>query len=122
MPQGGTWVAQYFPDEGHLIDGMLLFGTLASVPAVIVFCAGLISKPPLYLPVVLSTLVALTLLGYWHHDNDLASSANAPISLVIIPFYAGGFALIGGLIGLGIQALYRTPPKKTEQGAPSNGG
>jgi hypothetical protein len=122
IPRGGTWVAQYLPDEGHLISGMLFFGAFALVPAVLVFCAGLISKPPFYLPVVISTLVALTMLGYWHHDNDLAADAQAAISLIFIPIYAGGFALIGGLIGLGLQALFRTAPKKTEQVSGGNGG
>ncbi len=122
MPRGVTWVAQYLPDEGHLIGGMLFFGAFALVPAVIVFCAGLISKPPFYLPVVISTLVALTMLGYWHHDNDLAADAQAAISLIFIPICAGGFALIGGSIGLGIQAIFRAHSKKTEQDGTSNGG
>jgi hypothetical protein len=113
IPRGGKWVAQYLPDEGNLISGMLFLGAFAFFPVVLVFCAGLISKPPFYLPVVISTLVALTMLGYWHHDNDLAADAQAAISLIFIPIYAGAFALIGGLIGFGLQALFRTPPNKT---------
>jgi hypothetical protein len=102
---------QYLPDRENLVGGTLFFGALALIPSVLVFCAGLISKPPFCLPVVISTLVALTMLGYWHHDNDLTADAQAAISLIFISIYATGFALIGGLIGLGLQTLFRTPPK-----------
>jgi hypothetical protein len=122
IPRGGTWAAQYLPDEGHLISGMLFFGAFALVPAVLVFCVGLISKPPFYFPVVISTLVALTMLAYWHNDNDLAADAQAALSLIFIPIYASGLALIGGLIGLGLQVLFRTSPKKTEQVDTDNPG
>jgi len=121
IPRGGTWVAQYLPDEGHLISGMLFFGAFALVPAGLVFCAGLISKPPFYLPVVVSTLVALTMLGYWHHDNDLAADAQAAISLIFIPIYAAGLALVGGLVGIGLQLLSPSRQAKTEQAVPPNG-
>lgn len=114
VPRGGSWVAQYLPDEGHFFGGLMFFGAFALIPGVLVFCAGLVSKPPYYFPVVLSTLIALIMLAYWHHANDLAADAQAAISLVFIPVYASALALIGGLIGLGLQALFRSPPKETE--------
>jgi hypothetical protein len=103
MPRGGEWMTQYLPDEGHLIGGIFFFGAFAMIPAVAVFCAALLSKPPFYLPVVISTLIAIIMLGYWHHDNDLTADAQAAITLVFIPIYAAGLSLAGGVIGLGFQ-------------------
>ena len=118
IPRGSVWVAQYFPDEGHVIGGAMFFGAFALIPAVVVFCAALVSKQTFYLPVLVSTLVALSMLAYWHHDNDLSADAQAALTLVFIPIYAAGLALIGGLTGLGLQALIRTQQIKTEQAAP----
>jgi len=109
IPRGGAWVAQYLPDEGHFISGLLLFLAFALIPAVIVFCTGLISKRPYYLPVMISTMVTLMMLGYWHHDNDLAAHPQAAITLLIIPIFAGALGMIGGLIGWGLQSRFRSP-------------
>ena len=114
MPGGSAWVGQYLPDEGHRIGGMLLFCAFAMIPAVLVFCAGLLSKPPFHFPVLISTLVALTMLGYWHHGLDLAADAQAAIALVFIPIYAAGLALVGALVGLGLQGLIRSPGTKAK--------
>ncbi len=121
IPRGSDWVAQYLPDEGHVISGTLLFWCFAMIPAVLVFCAGLVSKPPFYFPALISTLVALSMLGYWHHNNDLAADAQAAISLIFIPIYSAALAVVGGLVGLGLQSLSRALRIKTEQDAAGKG-
>jgi len=120
LPRGIDWVAQYLPDEGHLLIGTLLIGTFAMVPAVAVFCAALLSKPPFYFPVLLGTLVATIMLAYWHHDLDLTTNANAPIALVIIPIYATALGVAGGVIGFGLQHLTQRLKLGTEQGVDPN--
>ncbi len=120
VPQGSKWVAQYLPDDGHLIGGTLFFGAFAMAPAVAVFCAALISRPPFYFPVLISTLVAVAMLGYWHHDNDLAADAQAAISLIFIPIYAAALALVAGVVGIGIQFAEQHLQTGTEQDVDPN--
>ena len=120
VPRGIDWVAQYLPDEGHLIGGSLFFGVFALVPAVAVFCAALLSKPPFYFPVLFSAFVATFMLAYWHHDNDLAADAQAAISLIFIPIYATALGLAGGVIGIGLQLVAQRLKTGTEQGVDPN--
>jgi len=116
IPRGGEWVIQYLPDQGHLIGGVVFFGAFAMVPAVAVFGAAILSKPPFYFPLVFSTLVAIVMLGYWHHDNDLAADAQAAISLIFIPIYTSGLSLVGGLIGIGFQLAAQRLQIRAESG------
>ena len=120
LPGGFDWVAQYLPDKGHFLLGALLMGVFALVPAIVVFFAALLSKPPFYFPVLFSTLVALAMLGYWHHDNDLAADAQAAISLAIIPINASSLAFAGGLVGIVCQLATQRLKNGTEQGFDSN--
>jgi hypothetical protein len=113
LPRGSDWVAQYLPDEGHFISGTLLIGAFAMIPAIIVFFTALISKSPLFLPVVISTLTTITMLAYCHHNNDLAADAQAAISLIIIPIYAACFAIVGGAVGFGLQSATQLLQKRT---------
>ena len=99
IPRGAEWIGQYFPN----ILGLVLIGLFAMIPAVVVFVAALLSKPPFYFPALGSTLVAVVMLAYWHHDNDLASDAQAAISLIIIPIYVAVLSLAGGVVGVGFQ-------------------
>lgn len=111
IPRGIDWVEQYLPDEENLIGGMLFFGAFAMIPAVVVFCAALLSKPKFFPPLLLSTLVALCYLAYTHHDNDLGSDAQAALTLVFIPIYAAGLAFIAGVVGLGFQSAIQARKK-----------
>lgn len=85
------------------------------IPAIVVFFAALISKSPLFLPVVISTLTTITMLAYWHHNNDLAADPQAAISLIIIPIYAACFAFVGGAVGFGLQSATQLLKKRTGQ-------
>ena len=115
LPRGSDWVAQYLPDKGHFISGTLLFGAFAMIPAITVFFTALISKSPLFFPVVISTLTTIIVLAYWHHNNDLTADAQAAISLIIIPIYATCFAIVGGAVGFGLQSATQLLQKRTGQ-------
>lgn len=105
LPKGWDWVAQYIPDQEHLGSGLLLFGAFSLLPGIVAACMALLSKPLFYLPVLTATLFALGFLGYAHYHLDLAADAQAAIALLFIPMYASALALLGGLIGWGIQIL-----------------
>jgi hypothetical protein len=85
--RGMDWAAQYLPDEGHLVAGLLFFGGFASLPAIPLIAAFWLRK---HVPVtfILSIVIATGFLAFWHHDYDLASDAQAAIGLIIIPLYA----------------------------------
>jgi hypothetical protein len=98
--RGLDWVAQYLPDnKDHLILGLLFVCIFASLPAIPLAVAFLLRK---WIPVtfVLSIIVATALLGFWHHDYDLASDAQAAIGLVFIPIIATMItSVVAGIIG-----------------------
>ena len=92
--RGLDWVAQYLPDKGHLIFGLLFFGAFASLPAIPLIVTYLRRRRN-PITFVVSVIVATILLSYWHHNYDLASDAQAAIGLVFIPIYA---SVITGVI------------------------
>lgn len=98
--RGLDWVAQYLPDnKDHLISGLLFIGIFASLPAIPLIAAFLLRK---WIPVTsfLSIIVATALLGFWHHNYDLASDAQAAIGLVIIPIMATMItSAVAGIVG-----------------------
>jgi hypothetical protein len=102
--RGLDWVAQYlpFPDEGpSLITllGIIFFVAFASLPAIPLIAAFLLRKR---IPVsfVSSIIVVTALLGFWHHDYDLASDAQAAIGLIFIPIYTTILtSVVAGIIG-----------------------
>ena len=99
--RGLDWVAQYLPDnKDHLISGLIFIGIFASLPAIPLIAAFLLRK---WIPVAffLSIIVATALLGFWHHNYDLASDAQAAIGLVIIPIMATMItSVVVGIIGI----------------------
>lgn len=99
--RGLDWVAQYLPDNnGHLILGLIFFGIFASLPTIPLIAAFLLRK---WIPITffLSIIVATALLGFWHHDYDLASDAQAAIGLIFIPIVATLLtSLAAGTIGI----------------------
>ena len=97
--RGAEWAAQYLPDKGHTLSGLLFFGGFASLPALPLIASFWLRK---HLPFTFLTagLVATVLLVAWHHNYDLAADAQAAIGLVFIPIYA---ALITG-VAAGITA------------------
>ncbi len=99
--RGLDWVAQYLPDNNdHLILGLIFFGIFASLPAIPLIAAFLLRK---WIPVTFVLLIVVTtaLLGFWHHDYDLASDAQAAIGLVFIPIIATMItSVVAGIIGI----------------------
>lgn len=85
--RGLDWAAQYLPDKGHLISGLLFFGTFASLPA-IPLIATYLRRRRNPITFVIAVIVVTVLLSYWHHNYDLASDAQAAIGLVFFPIYA----------------------------------
>jgi len=84
LPGGIDWVAQYLPDEGFLIPGLIFFHVLYSTPAIPLIWALRHRKKP-GLTWALSLLVVTTLIWYFNKDYDLAADAQAAIGLVIFP-------------------------------------
>ena len=115
MWRGVEWVAQYLPDEGHRISGLVFFGCFASLPAIPLACAWLLRKRIPVTPVV-SIILATALLVFWHHDYDLRSDAQAAVGLVVIPMYVaiitGVVAGFSGLIEFLIRRSRRFPTNK----------
>ena len=113
--RGLDWVAQYLPDNNdHLILGLIFLGVFASLPAIPLIAAFLLRK---WIPVtfVLSIIVATALLGFWHHNYDLASDAQAAIGLVIIPIMATMItSAVAGIVGT-IEFIVRRSGKGKAQ-------
>ena len=98
LPRGLDWAAQYLPDEGWLIFGLLFFHALYSAPAVpLIKSLRESEKPGLSW---LLALLAVTLLTWvFNKDYDLAADAQAATGLVIFPLIAMGVAY--GILALG---------------------
>jgi hypothetical protein len=109
--RGLDWVAQYLPlpDEGPSLIKLLaiiFFVAFASLPAIPLIAGFLLRK---WIPITfcLSIIVVTTLLGFWHHDYDLASDAQAAIGLIFIPIYATMLtSVVAGITGT-IEFLVR---------------
>ncbi|MEI7945353.1 MAG: hypothetical protein WCJ02_01590 [bacterium] len=105
--RGLDWVAQYLPDnKDQLISGLIFVGIFASLPAIPLAAVFLLRK---WIPVtfVLSIIVATALLGFWHHNYDLASDAQAAIGLIFIPIIATMItSVVAGITGI-IEFLVR---------------
>ncbi|GEM_PF-1330413 len=99
LPRGMDWVAQYYPDKGYVLIGILFFGGCALVPALVVLVAFLFSRGPCYWPGLFATVAAWGLLIYFHHDNDLAADAQSALTLIFIPLYAAAIAAVAALLG-----------------------
>lgn len=105
--RGIDWAAQYIPDTGHVLFGLLFFGGFASLPALPLIAMFWLRKR-LPITFAIACLVATGLLVAWHHNYDLAADAQAAIGLVFIPIYA---ALLTGLAA-GITAVVELIIKK----------
>jgi hypothetical protein len=104
--RGIEWVAQYLPDEGHRISGLLYFGGFASLPSIPLVLVFLLRR---WIPItyVVSIIVSTSLLVFWHHDYDIALDAQAAIGLIFIPLYVTTItAVVSGLIAV-IEFLIR---------------
>ena len=106
LPRGVSWAAQYLPDEGRLVLGLLFFGVFASLPAIPLIVAFVYRQQlPATLLVCVATVTALLI--HWHHDYDLASDAQAAIGLIFIPIYALGLTTALGAGSAAVELLIR---------------
>jgi len=99
---GWDWAAQYLPDTGHLLFGLIFFQAFASLPSVPIIATIWLGKLG-RVGFVLSLLTATAFLAYWHHDYDLASDAQAAIGLIFIPIYTCTPTLLAAVVGVGIS-------------------
>lgn len=101
---GWTWVAQYWPDPGHEIFGLLFFHSWYSTAAIPVIL-GIFRARKSKLPWLLPLLVVTVLTVFINHDYDLASDAQAAIGLMVFPVFTMlvGFVALG--LGLFLQGL-----------------
>jgi hypothetical protein len=103
--RGLDWVAQYLPFSDKApslitLIGIIFLVAFASLPAIPLIVAFLLRK---WIPITffLSIIVATALLGFWHHNYDLASDAQAAIGLIIIPIIATMItSVVAGIIGI----------------------
>lgn len=109
--RGLDWVAQYVPftnDDPILISllSIIFFTAWASLPAVPLIAAFLLRKS-IPITFILAKFVTITLLVYWHYDNDLMSGSTAAISLIVIPIFVTAItSTVAGVIGT-IEFLIR---------------
>jgi hypothetical protein len=98
LPRGTDWVAQYLPDEGFIVFGLIFFHALYSTPAIpLIKSLRESERPGLYWALALLAVTALTWL--LNKDHDLAADAQAATGLVIFPLMAMGLAY--GILALG---------------------
>ena len=98
LPRGLDWAAQYLPDEGWLVFGLLFFHALYSAPAVpLIKSLRESEKPGLFWALALLAVTVLT--WVFNKDYDLAADAQAATGLVIYPLLAMGAAY--GILALG---------------------
>jgi len=115
LPHGMNWVKQYVPDSGLSLEWILWFHAFASLPSIPPILAALIGKKGT-LAFILSLVISISFLAYYHHDYDLASDAQAAVGLVFIPVYATSISTLGFLIGLGLQSKWKSRANKADTG------
>jgi len=98
LPKGADWAAQYLPEEGLLIPGLIFFHAFYSTPAIPLIKSLHESQRP-GIPWAIALLAVTVLTWLFNHDYDLASDAQAATGLVIFPLMAMGSAY--GILALG---------------------
>lgn len=98
LPRGLDWAAQYLPDDGWLVFGLIFSHALFSAPAVpLIKSLRESERPGLFWGLA---LLAVTLFTWvFNKDFDLAADAQAATGLVIFPLMAMGAAY--GILALG---------------------
>jgi hypothetical protein len=97
---GWDWIAQYSPDPGHEVLGLVFFHAFYSAPALPVI-QGISRARASRLPWLLPLIVVTMLMVFLNHDYDLASDAQAAIGLIVFPV----FTMAVGFLGLGFGLL-----------------
>jgi hypothetical protein len=96
---GLDWVAQYLPDAGFELVGMLFFHTFYSMPAIPLIISIWVSKTS-RAPWLCTVAVVTAFTVAVNATNDLAADAQAAISLVVFPV----FIMFLGFVALGVGA------------------
>ena len=104
LPKGIDWAKQYFPDEGHLIGGLIFFHCFYSIPAVLLILSIYTSKK-YAIPFIFTFLTVTIATVYLNYNYDLASDAQAAIGLIFMPIIVFFLGLIAFLLGYAIQYL-----------------
>jgi hypothetical protein len=100
LPKGVEWVQQY-TNTGLL--GNLFLGILNAIPWGCMIAASSAFRNTKL--VLVPCAFGFGVLAWGHYTLNLHSNANAPIALVIIPFYATVAVGIGTAVGLAIDRL-----------------
>jgi len=102
---GWAWVAQYLPDPGHELLGLLFFHgfySTAAIPVILGIFRGCRSTLPWLLPLIVVTMLTVLI----NHDYDLASDAQAAIGLVVFPLFTMTIGFLA--LGLGLLLQWRS--------------
>jgi len=101
---GWAWVAQYWPDPGYELIGLLLFHSFystAAIPIILGIFRSRTSRLPWLLPLIVVTILTVLI----NHNYDLASDAQAAIGLIVFPLFT---MMIGfPALGLGLLLQWR---------------
>jgi hypothetical protein len=115
LPRGLEWVAQYLPDEGWLVFGLLFFQAFHSAPAIpLIKSLRESGKPGLFWALALLAVTFLTWI--FNKDYDLAADAQAAMGLVIFPVMTMGAAY--GILALG-RRLQNNETKRADLSEPT---
>jgi hypothetical protein len=84
LSRGTDWAAQYLPDEGFLVPGLILSHALYSTPAIpLIWALRHREKPGLIWTLALTVVTSLT--WFFNSDWDLAADAQAATGKVVFP-------------------------------------
>lgn len=91
LPRGAAWAAEYWPDEGVVVFGLVFILAMFSMPAIPLIW-GLRQPGQPGRVWILAWLVVTVLTWLLHMDLDLAADAQAATALVIFPLLTMGAA------------------------------
>jgi len=87
LPRGTGWVAEYLPDEGFLVPGLIFSHAMYSMPAIpLIWALRHREKPGLVWTLAFVVVTAFT--WYAHKDYDMSADAQAATGLVVFPLVA----------------------------------
>ena len=93
LPRGLDWVAQYWPDPGFEVVGLIFFHAFYSLPAIPLINSLREDGRPGFVW-ALALVLASTVSWLFHMDYDLAADAQAATGLVILPAMIAGLAWV----------------------------
>jgi hypothetical protein len=95
---GPAWVAQYLPDEGMRVPGMMFFALFSAIPAIVLIRLAPTWRGANRLPAILMLTVMTLLTVLFNYNYDLASDAQAAIGLVVFPLVVAGAGFVSFLL------------------------